>query len=140
MTTSRSESGSCLCGKVTLHASNVNPKFSVCHCAMCRTWGGGPFFALRSGTEVQIEGEENITVFTSSSWASRGFCSHCGTHLFYRLNQTGEYNVPTGFFSKAEGLEMNMQYFSDKRPSYYCFSNQTNEMTEAEIMAYFAKQ
>ncbi len=35
---------------------------------------------------------------------------------------------------------MNMQYFSDKRPSYYCFSNQTNEMTEAEIMAYFAKQ
>jgi hypothetical protein len=36
-------------------------------------------------------------------------------------------------------LEMDMQYFSDSRPDYYCFSNQTKEMMKAEIMAYFAK-
>jgi hypothetical protein len=32
-----------------------------------------------------------------------------------------------------------MQYFSDQRPNYYCFSNETKEMTKDEIMAYFAK-
>jgi len=33
-----------------------------------------------------------------------------------------------------------MQYFSDMRPSYYCFSNETKELTTSEIMAYFATQ
>jgi hypothetical protein len=32
---------------------------------------------------------------------------------------------------------MNMQYFSDLKPKYYGISNNTEEMTEAEIMAHF---
>lgn len=140
MTTPLSESGSCLCGKVTVRANSINPRLSVCHCAMCRKWGGGPFFALQCKDDIQFTGEEYINVFASSPWASRGFCSHCGTHLFYRLNQTGHYNMPAGLFSDIENIEMDMQYFNDKRPSYYCFSNQTKEMTEAAIMAYFSAQ
>ena len=46
--------------------------------------------------------------------------------------------MPVGLFPKLQGLAMSMQYFSDKRPDYYCFSNETKEMTEAEIQAYFA--
>ena len=110
------------------------------HCETCRSWGGGPFFALQCGTDVDIAGEEKVSVYQSSPWASRGFCSDCGTHLFYRLNKTGEYNMPVGLFPRLEGLVMNMQYFSDKKPDYYCFSNKTKEMTEADIQAYFASQ
>jgi len=33
---------------------------------------------------------------------------------------------------------MYMLYFSDQHPGYYCFSNETKEMTRAEIMEYFA--
>ena len=95
---------------------------------------------MQCGADVDIEGEEKISVYQSSPWASRGFCSDCGTHLFYRLNKTGEYNMPVGLFPTLKGLEMNMQYFSDKRPDYYCFSNTTKEMTEADIQAYFASQ
>jgi len=46
--------------------------------------------------------------------------------------------MPIGMFSNLKGLEMDMQYFSDMRPNYYCFSNETKERTTAEIMAYFA--
>ncbi len=46
--------------------------------------------------------------------------------------------MPVGLFPNLEGLEMDMQYFSDMRPGYYCFSNETKEMTTQEIMAYFA--
>ncbi len=134
------ESTSCLCGSVKVKAKTINPKFTVCHCETCRGWGGGPFFAVQCGADVDIEGEENISVYQSSPWASRGFCSDCGTHLFYRLNKTGDYNMPVGLFPTLEGLEMNIQYFSDKRPGYYCFSNTTKEMTEADIQAYFASQ
>ena len=131
---------SCLCGSVKIDVIKVNPKFTVCHCDTCRTWGGGPFFAVQCGTEVEINGAENIKEYKSSPWAVRGFCANCGTHLFYRLNKTGSYNMPVGLFLKINDLVMTMQYFSDQRPDYYCFSNQTQEMTEAEIKAYFAAE
>ena len=131
---------SCLCGDVEIDVVNVNPKFTVCHCNTCRTWGGGPFFAVQCGTEVEIKGVEKVKEYDSSSWAVRGFCSTCGTHLFYRLKQTGSYNMPVGIFSNIKDLVMTTQYFSDLRPDYYCFSNQTQEMTESEIKAYFASQ
>ena len=130
----------CLCGSVKISVATVNPKFTVCHCETCRTWGGGPFFAVQCGTDVEIENAEKLKEYDSSPWASRGFCLECGTHLFYRLNKTGSYNMPVGLFPQLEGLVMNMQYFSDQRPDYYCFSNETKEMTEAEIKAYFASQ
>lgn len=140
MSESSSAKGSCLCGKVKVVANAVNPKFTVCHCNSCRQWGGGPFFAVQCGTDVEISGAEHITRYTSSEWAKRAFCSSCGTHLFYQLNQTGAYNMPLGLFENVAGAEMSMQYFSDKRPEHYCFANQTAEMTESEIFAYFAEQ
>tara|TARA_Y100000588_G_C14268646_1_gene931202 strand:- start:2191 stop:2616 length:426 start_codon:yes stop_codon:yes gene_type:complete len=132
--------GSCLCGDVEIEVINVNPNFTVCHCDTCRNWGGGPLFAVQCGTEVKIKGAEKVKEYESSPWASRGFCSTCGTHLFYRLKKTGSYNMPVGLFSNIKDLVMTTQYFSDLRPDYYCFSNQTQEMTEAEIKAYFASQ
>jgi hypothetical protein len=140
MTELSSAKTSCLCGSVKITANEINPKFSVCHCQTCRTWGGAPYFALQCGNNVSIEGQEHIKTYDSSDWAARGFCSQCGTHLFYQLKKTGAYNMPVGLFKELDGVTMNMQYFSDKRPDYYCFTNETKEMTEAEIMAYFAAQ
>ncbi|MBD1575648.1 GFA family protein [Vibrio sp. S11_S32] len=130
--------GQCLCGAVKVEVSELDPKFTVCHCNMCRTWGGGPLLAVQCGTEVKFEGADNIQQYASSAWATRGFCRQCGTHLFYRFNKTKSYNMPVGLFSDIENLAMTMQYFSDQRPEYYCFSNQTQEMTQAQIEAYFA--
>jgi len=131
-------STSCLCGKVKITAGTINPKFTVCHCDSCRAWGSAPFFAVQCGTDVEIEGEEDVTIYDSSAWACRGFCATCGTHLFYKFKETGEYNMPVGLFPDLLGLEMVMQYFSDKRPGYYCFANETEEMTEAQILEHFA--
>lgn len=140
MTDKHPQQASCLCGKVTLTVAAANPKFTVCHCDTCRQWGGGPFFAVQCGDDVKINGVEHVKEYASSDWAKRGFCGACGAHLFYRLNSTGSYNMPLGLFSAIDGATMNMQYFSDKRPDYYCFTNQTQEMTTAEILAYFASQ
>jgi hypothetical protein len=132
------KTASCLCGSVKVVAAEVNPKFTVCHCDTCRNWGGGPLFAVQCGVDVKFEGAQNIKEFESSPWATRGFCSQCGTHLFYRLNKTGSYNMPVGLFSQSDDFVMSMQYFSDQRPDHYCFSNDTQQMTKAEIEAYFA--
>ena len=130
----------CLCGAVKICAKDIKPKFTVCHCDSCRRWGGAPFFAVQCGANINIEGTKKVKMYDSSAWASRGFCVDCGTHLFFKFKESGEYNMPVGLFQGLTGLEMEMQYFSDQRPNYYCFSNETKEMTKTEIMAYFAKQ
>lgn len=128
----------CLCGRVKIKANRINPKIIVCHCDMCRKWSGGSAISLRCGTEVAIEGSDNVHIFDSSAWAERGFCSNCGTHLFYRIKATGEYNMPAGFFPELQGLEMEVQYFSDQRPEYLCYANKTEELTAAQVFAKFA--
>ena len=77
-------------------------------------------------------------MYESSSWASRGFCTNCGTHLFYKFKETGEYNMPLGLFPNVKDLKMDIQYFTDKRPDCYSFTNKTKEMTKEEIMKYFS--
>jgi len=130
----------CLCGTVKISVAEVNPNFTVCHCDSCRAWSGAPYFALQCGTDVSFENADKIKTYKSSAWASRGFCSECGTHLFYKLDKTGAYNMPVGLFQQLTNLTMDMQYFSDQRPNYYCLANKTKEMTRAEIMEFFSPQ
>jgi hypothetical protein len=47
----------------------------------------------------------------------------------------GRYILPAGFFELDEGLEFDYQIFIDKKPTYYCFANETREMTGAEVFA-----
>jgi len=140
MTNTTSKTGSCLCGAVRITAANPSNKVGACHCGMCRRWGSGPFMEIDCGTEVSFEGEENITVYDSSSWAERGFCSKCGSHLFYRLKETNQHMVSVGLFDEQGGFIFETQVFIDRKPSFYSFSNKTNDMTEAEIFEMYSPQ
>ena len=133
MTEAVNKNGSCLCGAVSFTTSNFSKKVGACHCGMCRKWGGGPFMEVDCGTNISFKGEENITVYNSSDWAERGFCKKCGSHLFYRLKESNQHMVPVGLFDDQEPFVFDSQVFIDKKPSFYSFANQTNDMTEAEI-------
>ena len=91
--------------------------------------------AVHCGHDVHISGTEQVTVFKSSEWAERGFCSRCGTHLFYRVVQGNEYIVPVGLFGDAMPFEFKEQIFTDHKPGYYEFANRTAQLTEAEVFA-----
>ena len=139
MTDTISGKSSCLCGDVTISASKISRKFEVCHCSMCRKWGGSPALAVDCGNEVEIIGEQNIKVFQSSEWAERAFCLICGTHLFYRIKESGQYIIPVGFFSEIKDFEFEKQIFIDEKPAYYCFANNTQNMTGAEVFEQYAQ-
>lgn len=130
--------GRCLCGGVEMKFVHVAEVIGACHCSMCRRWGGGPLLAVDCGHDVSISGDEHVSVYNSSEWAERGFCRHCGTHLFYRLRQTGQYIVPVGLLENSEGLVMDHQIFIDEKPGYYCFANETSNMTGAEVFALYS--
>lgn len=105
---------------------------------MCRKWTGGSLFATECSDEVNFEGWENISVFSSSEWAERGFCSKCGTHLFYRLKQQNYYALPAGLFDDEESFTLEKQIFIDEKPSFYSLANRTKNMTGEEVIAEFS--
>lgn len=138
MTTSNQATGSCLCGAVKITVQNPGTGIGACHCSTCRKWGGGPLLAVECGSDVTLEGEDNISVYNSSEWAERGFCKQCGTHLFYRLKEAQQYHIPAGVFDGTHELSFDLQIFIDEKPAYYRFANETPTMTGAEVFAMYA--
>lgn len=94
--------------------------------------------AVDCGSEVTFEDEGTVAVFNSSEWADRGFCSKCGSNLFYRIKGNNQYIVSAGLFDNEEMFVFDNQVFIDEKPSYYCFSNETENMTGAEVFAKYA--
>lgn len=131
--------GKCLCGSVELNIelSSSETEVAACHCSMCRNWLGGPMLAVDSGVLKSISGEASITRYQSSEWAERGFCNKCGTSLFYYLKPADQYHFPVGLLSGDLQFKLSHQIFIDEKPHYYSFSNETENMTGAEVFAHF---
>ena len=139
MAENQKATGSCLCEKVQIAAQSMDTHLGACHCSMCRKWSGGPAMVFDCGTAVSFSGEEHIKVYNSSDWAERGFCSQCGSHLFYRLKENKQHFMPVGLFDDhLDDVVFDHQVFIDNKPSYYDFANQTKNMTGEEVFAHFS--
>ena len=127
--------GGCQCGAVRFTASAPPSDVHYCHCGMCRRWAGGsPFFAVRTKS-VTFSGEENITRFDSSEWAQRGFCSKCGTALFWYLKPKSAYAMSVGAFDDPTPFEVSVEIFIDRKPPGYALAGEHPRLTEAETFA-----
>jgi hypothetical protein len=129
--------GKCLCGAVGVTTPD-NFAMNACHCGMCRRWGGSPMMSVHCGANVELEGADKITVFRSSDWAERAFCSVCGTHIYYRLIPANDHVVSVGLFQDGMEFQFQEQIFIDRKPRSYAFSNVTSNLTEAEVFAKYA--
>lgn len=128
--------GACLCGSIRLSTNSLNSNLGVCHCNMCRKWSAGPFMTVDCGTDLKIEGQENLGIYNSSEWAERAFCKKCGTSLYYRLKQNSQYIVSSEVFEQ-QIYHFDHQIFIDEKPEHYAFANETKNMTGAEVFAAF---
>ena len=130
--------GKCLCGAVKVKAKTMSTHVGACHCSMCRKWTGGPLLAVDCKSDVEFEGKENVSVYNSSEWAERAFCSKCGTHLYYRLKEQDLYIMLAGLFDTDAKLHFDHQIFIEEKPEYYSFANETKNMTGEEVIAQFS--
>lgn len=126
--------GRCLCGAVTYSAEGVDTNIHSCHCNMCRRWTGGPAFAASVRT-VSFTGAEDIARYDSSEWAERGFCTRCGTNLFYRLKESDHYVMWMGTFDDASAFRLAGEIYIDEKPAGYDLAGDHPRLTGAEFMA-----
>lgn len=135
---SKKASGRCLCGKVRFTTEPVS-EVGICHCEMCRRWSSGPTIAAHLSGAPEITGGEFITWYGSSDWAERGFCSACGSNLFYRLKgEAPQYVSMAGAYEDQTAFKINTQIFIEEKPDYYAFAGTIPAMTGAEVFAMYA--
>lgn len=128
--------GRCLCGGVQFETGEIH-HLDVCHCSMCQRWTGGPFIGAdyRNG-DVKLTKDATLKWYESSDWAKRGFCSECGSSLFYRLNDIPDFwAVCAGALDMTSGITITKEIFIDEKPAYYDLAGDQERLTGAEFMA-----
>jgi len=115
--------GSCLCGAVKFEVEGRLSCVEACHCSQCRKWTGH----FLASTEVPrpaltIQDSDHLSWFHSSDKVRRGFCSACGTSLFFDPIDQEKHNwigISMGVFDKPTGTEMALHIFVAEKGDYY---------------------
>jgi hypothetical protein len=92
----------------------------ACHCSQCRKQSGHFWVS----TDVQrkdltITGREHIGWFRSSERVQRGFCSLCGSSLFWEPFKGDTIGVAMGAFDLPTGTRLSMHIFVADKGDYY---------------------
>ena len=129
--------GQCLCSAVEFEVDVPERTYSICHCGMCRRWSGGPLMSVHC-PEPRTEwlNDEGLTWYQGTPWAQRGFCSKCGSSLFWRLAQEPEGMLIVSVDALEDDGEFTLDrhIYSDARPDRYDFADDCPRVTEAELM------
>jgi hypothetical protein len=68
--------------------------------------------------DLQIDGD-TLQWFASSSEAERGFCSRCGSNLFWRRMGANSTSIWAGSIDGPTGLQIAQQMFTGSKGDYY---------------------
>lgn len=116
--------GSCLCGAVSfdVHAELEAP--DACHCSKCRRASGHFWVSTNVRREhITILGGEHVTWFRSSEKVQRGFCSRCGSQLFWDPLGHPVLAVAMGAFDKPTNTTLAMHIFVADKGDYYAIAD-----------------
>ena len=114
--------GGCQCGAVRFRAARLTDNAHLCHCRMCQKAVGNLFAALVVAPREAVTWTRgHPSVFRSSAHVERGFCSACGTPLFYndvhgpRITLTiGSFDHPEQLKPKSQdGIEGRLPWFAE---------------------------
>ena len=94
--------GRCLCGDIRFSAELPSKWVAHCHCTMCRRSGGAAFITWvgMEHSRCRIEDpQQRLHWYASSPGAERGFCSRCGSSMFFRSQRwPGEIHITLANF------------------------------------------
>ncbi len=116
----RRSTGRCLCGSVRFTTYGPLRAVVACHCSQCRRQTGIFYAATNVQLDkIAISGEDMVTWYRASDDAGRGFCSMCGSALFWKRDGAEDISVLAGAFEQPSGLAMGHHIYCDDKPDYY---------------------
>jgi hypothetical protein len=123
MSTLPSLSGSCLCGEVRIEILE-RPQHApeACHCTQCRKQSGHFLAGVNVRRDaLRVRGNDKVTWYKSSDKVERGFCSICGSTLFWQPRIDGyQYTgVAMGVLDGPTGMKLSKHTFVGDKGDYY---------------------
>ncbi|MEA3054338.1 MAG: hypothetical protein QOG72_3241 [Sphingomonadales bacterium] len=112
--------GSCLCGAVSFEVKGDLPAPDACHCTSCRKSTGHYLVSTDVPRDsLTIEGAENVGWYRSSEKVRRGFCSTCGSTLFWDPIHRDWTGVAMGAFEAPTGTRIHVHVHTEEKGDYY---------------------
>lgn len=115
--------GACLCGAVSFEvAGQLERPPEACHCSQCRKQSSHVFAGVNvRRTALTLKGDDKITWYQSSEKVKRGFCSVCGSLLFWNPTIEGYkwIGVAMGLFESPTGVKLAKHTFVGDKGDYY---------------------
>ena len=117
-------SGSCHCGAVKFTLAQAPTEATACHCTQCRKQSGHYFASANlPKTAVELTGDENLTWYQSSEKVRRGFCSKCGSWLFWEPVFRDWTSVALGSIDGKTGVKLERHIFVAHKGDYYAITD-----------------
>ena len=123
--------GSCECQGVVFELIGELRDVVFCHCSQCRKTSGHYWAA----TQVS-KGNLNLIKATSLSWydssdkARRGFCSVCGSSMFYERKGIDKISVSAGSLEIPPSLDRMRHIYVASKGDYYDISDDLPQFEE----------
>lgn len=116
----RMHRGSCLCGAVGFDVDGDLPPPDACHCSKCRKTSGHFFVSTDvPRARLTVRGSEKLTWFQSSEKVRRGFCSTCGSPIFWDPLGKDWIGIAMGAFDKPTDTQLHMHIHVADKGDYY---------------------
>jgi len=110
--------GQCLCGNIHFSSAKPVTKAIACHCGQCRRQTSHQFASAEvEDADLTITGD--VTWFTLSPEAKRGFCATCGSFLFWKGLADSFTCVSMGALESPTGLRLSKHIFTADKGDYY---------------------
>jgi len=114
-------SGRCLCGAVSYRVDGQLQPVLHCHCQNCRRTSGSYVAAARALTQdLNITDPQGQVRWHDLGYARYGFCSQCGSSLFWRAADHGELtSIMTGTLDDDSELELSGIWFASQAQPHH---------------------
>ena len=138
--------GNCFCGAVRFELVPPTEFASHCHCEDCRKSHSAAFVTWTSVPSAQfklLSGKDEVRRYQSHPGVYWGFCSKCGSSMFYDADDTpGRIYVTVVSLVDALDREPDSHMSFEERMSWYpasrtlpCFRGKTEERMEESTRA-----
>jgi hypothetical protein len=116
--------GGCLCGAVRYEIHSELAGIACCHCSKCRNFHGHfAAYTLTTVDDLKFVEERGLKWFRSEADETpnvyRGFCSECGSSLFWDPRGEDRVAVAAGSLDEPTDLKMLGHSWVSQKGDYY---------------------
>lgn len=111
--------GGCLCGGVRYEVTGPLRDVVVCHCSRClRSHGHAAAYSACARSDLALVRDGTLRWYEADGRA-RGFCSECGSSLFWSAAGRPTISIAAGTLEQPTGLRTVAHIYTRDHADYY---------------------